>query len=526
MIVSIFNQLKRKPTLYFLLMISILSSVLGVFVPFINGSFVDVLISAESTKSIVLWATLLLLIGITNIIVSYAYNVAAKKFTNKISTQLIQKTINHVWHLSYTEILKYNLAYLMQRIYTDSNIIITFFMDNFFALIINAFTVMALIVILWEINKYYLLISVIFTIFYAIAFIVIKKNLSEKALKCKNSSNVFYSVLNTQLSNFEDIKIEVSFETGNKIIKNSFNKYWKDLVSFLKISQKTNSIDGIISLCFQVTSFLIGGFQVITGSMTIGEYTIVNSYFTIMLSCIKYYFNFAKSYQETKVSYKRLDEIFSTPTQNYYLIENNIEKVNTIQLKGVCFKYADKLIIDNIDSVIDKGDIVSIVGKNGTGKSTLLKILIGLLELDSGEILIDNISYKELNWNDFRSNTVAVATQTLACEQVMVSEFVANLDIKKLNKYFKLVFNDEHFIDNNLTKSFQDLSCGEKSKLLVVRALSKETPIILFDEPTANMDFQSSKLFVDFLLDLNQKIVICSTHDEKIIEVSTKKILL
>lgn len=532
MLKTIFLKIKKHPIFYVLIILSLFSSVLGIVLPYINGKFVDVLISINNNDAsfIYSWAILLLVIGMLNIIFSYLYSITSKKFINRLSYELNKKAINHIWNLEYQEIGKINLSYLMQRIYTDSDTVISFFIGNFMALIINAATIVALIFILLNVNVYYLLISVVFSIIYAGVFWIFRKHLSIKTYECRNASNSYYSVLNTQLSNYEDIKIQSSYNHGNKLIDNSFSIFWNTLKSFLKTSQRVSSIEGVISLLFQITSFLIGGYQVINKIMSIGEFTIVNSYFTILLSCITYYFNYGKSYQETLVSYERLKEIFSwkrTDNVPQFNTENiNDSLIYQIKLCNISFKYDTMMIINRLNVECNTGDLLVITGKNGAGKSTLLKLIIGLIKPNAGQIFYNDKNSIYFDWIEVRKNQIAYSSQHLPCEQMEVLELISDLDIDNLKTYSVLIFKDPEFIDNILNKKMMDLSLGEKNKLLIIRALSKNASVILLDEPTANLDAQSVNNLLQYLLTLKNKIIICTTHDNKLINNATKIINL
>lgn len=441
-----------------------------------------------------------------------------------MSYELNKKAINHIWNLEYKQICKFDLSYLMQRIYTDSGVIISFFINNFVALIINGATIIILVFVLWRINPFYLAVSIIFSIVYAIAFWLVRKKLSAKTLKFRNDSNSYYSVLNTQLSNFEDIQIESSYDHGNRIIEKSFSTYWDSLLSFLRISQQVSSVESIISLCFQITSFLIGGYQVINKIITIGEFTIVNSYFVILLSCITYFFNYGKSYHESVVSYQRLKEIFNLKSDDVIdsTLKKDIKRISQIQSNSLCFNFGNKIIINNLSIDCKKGDLIVITGKNGSGKTTLLKILIGLLKLDGGTLLYNSNNSESFNWKQLRKDEIAFASQSLLCEQVDVSELISDLNLDKLRQLEAKVFDDYNLLNKIIDKKFQDLSLGEKSKLLIIRALSKDASLLLLDEPTANLDVNSSEHLINYLLTLKDKITICATHDYKIIEKATK----
>ena len=171
---------------------------------------------------------------------------------------------------------------------------------------------------------------------------------------------------------------------------------------------------------------------------------------------------------------------------------------NIIKVENLCFEYEPGLkTIHNISFQIKKGEYVAILGHNGSGKSTIAKLLIGLLEKKSGNIIID---HKELNLenlykirekigivfqnpdNQFIGATVrddiAFGLENICIPREKMDELI--------ERYAKRVRMDQ-FLDHEPTK----LSGGQKQRVGIARALAKDTPIIIADEPTGNLDSES-----------------------------------
>lgn len=525
MLKFVFEFIKKSKTFYLLCFVSVISSVLGILLPYINGKFVDVLIVNNNIKVVYVWGFWLFVFGTLNVWISYIYNLKSQKYITNTIYSLNQNLISHVWQVGYKQISKYNMSYLMQRIYSDSNITVNFFINNFVALIINTVSVLVLLIVLLKINKYYLLLSLIFSLIYIIAFDVVGKKLTERSLACKNSSNEYYSELDMKLKNYEDIKIEMNFDDKIKILNKSFSNFMGSFVPFLKISQQVTTVEGTISLLFQISSFIIGGIQVMNNKMSIGEFTIVNSYFVILLSCIKYYFNFAKEYKENVASYERIKEIFDLPLEclNYKSDIPSSSDIAKIELNKISFSYGNKILFDNFNETFCKNEIVAIVGGNGAGKSTLLKIIIGLLEPDFGEIVFNGFKTIDLDWYEFRKKRLSYSAYSINEEKIQISEIFFDIDMSLLSDYSKTIFDDKEFVNKVYNKRLCDLSLGEKSKVLVLRALCKNKEIIILDEPTSNMDSDSINALKTYLNNIKQdKIIICATHDSSIINIATK----
>ncbi|WP_079915052.1 ABC transporter ATP-binding protein [Paenibacillus sp. 32352] len=175
-----------------------------------------------------------------------------------------------------------------------------------------------------------------------------------------------------------------------------------------------------------------------------------------------------------------------------------------IVLENVSFKYegSDELILDNINLKIHKGERLAVVGTNGAGKTTLVKLICGLLEPVSGRVLMNGIDIKEFNRDEYYSLITAVF-QNVCLLPVSIAQNITfcsdnEIDWDKLYKCTELAdIKDkiESLPDGfrtqlvpSVTDHGVDLSGGENQKLMLARALYKDAPLIILDEPTAALD--------------------------------------
>lgn len=173
-----------------------------------------------------------------------------------------------------------------------------------------------------------------------------------------------------------------------------------------------------------------------------------------------------------------------------------------IEFKNVSFSYQDKVVLKNINFVIEKGKTVAIVGASGAGKSTLVDLIPRFHDVSSGEILVDGRNIKDYSLDSLR-NLMGIVSQ----EPILFNDTVANniglgsevLDEEKMKQAAKIA-NAESFI---LSKegSYQHvigdrgnkLSGGEKQRLTIARALYKNPPILILDEATSSLDTVSER---------------------------------
>lgn len=139
----------------------------------------------------------------------------------------------------------------------------------------------------------------------------LKKPLFKRSMELKENQNHFSKVLFEQINRIQEIKAEASFDKSREIEDRSFLTYFKSMISFSRLSYLFSSLDGLIAVLFQSSVLIIGGIQIINGTMTIGQFTIVSTYFLMLINAVKYYFNLGKSYQDYKSSNTRMNELLS-----------------------------------------------------------------------------------------------------------------------------------------------------------------------------------------------------------------------
>ena len=197
----------------------------------------------------------------------------------------------------------------------------------------------------------------------------------------------------------------------------------------------------------------------------------------------------------------------------------------TLTITNVSIGYGQKVIVEDISATFHPGELTCLLGRNGTGKSTLLRTLAGFQPYLSGEITIGDRFIGDFERKELAKTVGIVLTTQTDLQDISVEELVAlgrspytgffgNLsadDRKMVKKAISLVGISE--LKDRRLKSLSD---GERQKAMIAKTLAQETPVILLDEPTAFLDFQSRvELFrlLNTLAHDEKKIILMTTHD-------------
>lgn len=527
--------LKYKRYLLIYIFLSLISRAISIVFPFLTGVYIDLLITTDNNQ-VVTYVTLFILVtGIFSISSSFIQKYLYVKIQTKSMTDLNFHIVNHLVKVPIRYFEKKDSSYLNQRIYNDSNVVISFFLDNFINIISNALNIIILLYISFIINIKLTLTLLPMLPLYLLLYCLFGKLLYHRNYRLKEDQNKFFSKMNQYIQNINLIKVNSTFEESNKTLEDSFDLMLKSLLKHTKLSLLFSNSNTLTMVVANGIIFLFGGREVIRGNLSVGEFTIINSYFTMIMANVSYFLNFGNMYQKALVSQHRILEILNEPTEINGSIQ--LEQIDSIRMDNVSFTYDNyKNIVNSFYYEFKKGEIYCITGSNGTGKSTLIKLLLGLYnDYYSGEIYYNSIELKKIDMYKTRRNMIGVTQQE---PKLINSKLKENMTygLNKYNNddleflYSKLNIATTKFtngIETMIDEASSNISGGEKLKVSLVRTFLKNPNVIILDEPTSALDTLSIESLKELLvLNKENKIIIIITHDHQFEGIADKVIQL
>ena len=180
-----------------------------------------------------------------------------------------------------------------------------------------------------------------------------------------------------------------------------------------------------------------------------------------------------------------------------------------IEAKNITKKFMKEYVLDHIDLTINQGDRVALMGPNGAGKTTLVRAILGFYRLDNGAIEVfgkDPVKNRVEVLNGISFIPQLPPPIKLSIEELLT--YVSKSSNTPKESIFKEAKRMELDLEANLSKPFFKLSGGMKQKLLIAIALSKKSDLLIFDEPTANLDPKGREQFYELLSEIDKS---CST---------------
>ncbi len=191
--------------------------------------------------------------------------------------------------------------------------------------------------------------------------------------------------------------------------------------------------------------------------------------------------------------------------------------MSLIELKNLSLGYDNITVLKDINMVIEENDFICIVGPNGSGKSTLIKGILGLIKPSKGKIIYNNLKQ---NFIGYMPQEVKIDSNFPASVyEIVLSGTLNRLGLKSFYTKREKQIADDNLkilgIENLKDKSFQDLSGGQRQKVLLARSLCATSKLLILDEPSNNLDAKSKQELYEIIVDLNKNhniTIIMITH--------------
>lgn len=466
------------------------------------------------------WSTKLAVICIflffINLIVSitrFLRDKVVSRFRIQINKNVREKVLRKAGKLTYSTFFNMEKSEIVQRTNGDVNTFTSFFdvdlimlFDLFFVLIFAVYNT-------FKLNSgigIYLVICMVLLVSVSIVYFKKSKGIAEDKVKANEK---LIAMENNLIKNIKMIKMYGKENEERKEFLDRNKEYNKKSERLLK----TNTIYHIFCHIINITSVpfvvTIGGIFIASGTLSIGALVAILEYrASILERCSK----LSKKYQDINqfyIAYKNLDNYMNLPED---------EKAKECKLNGnIVFKnvsiYSNqKCILENLNFTIEKGKSYAIVGDNGSGKSILLKTILGLYDY-SGDIFIGNKNLKEIGSASIIKNISFISENPFLFNMSVLDNIILDkedtniIEITKMCEIYNEIINFENGFETVINENL-NLSGGQKQRIAISRALYQEKNYLLFDDSFSKLDTITKNKLLDKLQMLDKTIIV-ATYD-------------
>ncbi len=465
---------------------------------------------------------------IYNIVYHWNY-VAYRNNSNYVYTKLQENVIESVVKYDENFTKKVSKSYLINTVANDT-FEVCMFDDRMVDAVTHFISLIISLIILLNYNIYIGIIVLLFNILYLYLLDKGQKKRDYYLNGQRKQQDKIVEMFTQILDGNKEIK---SFSMSDKLndYLNLYKKEWRKQYFLKRKHWDINEcILPILIIVAKITSYVIVIFEILKGNMNVGMLILVVGYIDRIETENTEFFKRINKMSASSVRIDRLYNVMYYNNKNMLSFGNNItdDIFGNVSFENVSFTYENKLILNNISFDIHANSLTAIVGKSGSGKSTIFRLLLRLYKLDKGNIYIDGINIYEYS-NKIYSSNVSITTQKPFIFNMSIKENLSLIDSNHEHQVEACKRVGIHNFIMSLPKGYNtilkedavDISGGQKQLIALARTLLSKSEILLFDEVTASLDPNTAKHVMNVLKNLKKDhTVIMITHKPKLMKMA------
>lgn len=509
---------------------------LGVMINILSNNTLD---NRTKIIYIVIFVGMFIGVLIISLVTSYFQTMILQKIGQKIIIEIRGEVFNHIESLSISQINSVPVGKLVTRVMNDADSISQMFTSVVVSLIQSFVKMVIILIILFIISIKLTLITLIIVPFVLVASYVFR-SISRKSYRNIrdniSSLNAFLSenlsgMKITQIFNQEDKKIN-EFKVQSKRIEHNYYKEITIFAIFRPIIYLLTMIGLILILYF-------GAIEVFAGVLSFG---ILYSFYNYVENFFDPIQNIAEEFNNLQNAYSSAEKIFAVLDYEPTIVdkEDAIELVDFkghIEFKNVWFSYIpDEWILKDVSFKVSPDETVAFVGATGSGKTTILSLIVRNYDIQKGEILIDGINIQDIQMKSLRSHIGQMLQDVFLFNDTIKNNITLNNDDITYNEVVEAAnyVGANNFIDK-LPKRYDDMvlergnnfSSGQRQLISFARAIVYKPTLMILDEATANIDSETEELIQESLFKMmNISTMLIVAHRLSTIQHSDKIIVL
>lgn len=497
---------KYKREVYIIFIVAIFASAIEAAVPYIYGRIIDLIIidSAISTIFLILFFWLIL-----SFIKDWARRYVTReggKISIRCAIDLIAELNSRVMYLSLSFHKTQKTGKLASRYIRAADHLEEIITSIIFVFGSDLLTVVLVYFVILSINPLIALFLAVIIVFYLYVTLSRINSVSGAILKMISANEEGDAIMHDSVANIQTVKANTNEEYEKEKAKKTFNASFARFKDFINAWSNLDSYQQFIISISTVLLFVILVLFKNSDLISIGQIVTIIGYSSLIFNPLRRISQnlerFKRSIGIVKKALVLLDEPIEPYEKEGAVVLKKVK--GQIEFKDVSFFYQEhRQVLNDIDFVVNPGQVVALVGESGVGKTTLVDLISRYNAPASGKILLDGVDIQDIELKSLRSQIAIVPQEVSLFNDTLKNNIIyAKLDAseKEIQKAIKAANADE-FINNFPDKLEQQvgergvkLSTGQKQRVAIARALLKNPKILILDEATSALDSKSELL--------------------------------
>ena len=476
-------------------------------------------ISKTTISNLIIITLIFVFILLIKNLSSYFRNLLVIMLNQKIDLSLIINAFNKVLLLPHSYYKNKTTGEVISRI-NDLSYIKNFISQITITVFLDIIIILTTSIILYILNKDMFFILIIITIIYFGLMIIFRLPLKKMTKNLTESQAKVNSLLVELIASYETIKALHLEKLAQIKFEKRYFKNTNEMATYEKIiSTKEFIATTLISIATLLLMFL-GSYNIMKNNISIGTFLSFNFLMTYYLESIKNIGDFLRNYYYAKESLKKANNLLQIASDDF-TNRSNLEITGDIEIRNLNFAYHLPSILKNVNLKIKKGEKVMILGNSGSGKSSLIKLLYSYYKPERGQIFYNNYDILDYYLDDIRSSISLISQNEILYTDTIRNNIILDrkisdsnfLNITKLTYVEDIIKNKFLGYDTFLEENGANLSGGEKQRIILARALLKESNLLLIDEGLNQMDINlERKILKNIFNYYSSKTIIIVSH--------------